>query len=42
MSNRLTAVLVGLAAVLFLAYSSIFVVTERQQAIVVRFGQIQT
>ena len=41
MSNRLTAVLVGLAAVLFLAYSSIFVVTERQQAIVVRFGQIQ-
>ncbi|MGG2476442.1 protease modulator HflC, partial [Rhizobium sp. BR5] len=41
MSNRLTAVLVGLAAVLFLGYSSIFVVNERQQAIVVRFGQIQ-
>ncbi len=41
MSKRLTAVLVGLAILLFLGYSSIFVVNERQQAIVVRFGQIQ-
>jgi membrane protease subunit HflC len=41
MSNRLTAVLVGLAVLLFFGYSSIFVVNERQQAIVVRFGQIQ-
>ena len=41
MGNRLTAILVGLAAVLFLGYSSIFVVNERQQAIVVRFGEIQ-
>ena len=41
MGNRLTAVLVGLAVLLFLGYSSIFVVNERQQAIVVRFGEIQ-
>lgn len=41
MGNRLSAILVGLAVVLFLGYSSIFVVNERQQAIVVRFGEIQ-
>ena len=41
MSNRLAYVLIGLAAVLLLVYSSVFVVNERQQAIVVRFGQIQ-
>ncbi|GEO86791.1 MULTISPECIES: protease modulator HflC [Alphaproteobacteria] len=41
MSNRLAYVLIGLAAVLLLIYSSVFVVNERQQAIVVRFGQIQ-
>ncbi len=41
MSNRLTAILVGLAILFFLVYSSVFVVNERQQAIVVRFGQIQ-
>jgi modulator of FtsH protease HflC len=40
-SNKLPALLIGLAAVLFLLYSSIFVVNEREQAIVVRFGQIQ-
>ncbi len=40
-SNRLPAILVGLAVVLFLVYSSVFVVNEREQAIVVRFGEIQ-
>ena len=41
MSNRLAYMLIGLAAVLLLVYSSVFVVNERQQAIVIRFGQIQ-
>ncbi len=41
MSNRLAYLLIGLAAVMLLVYSSVFVVNERQQAIVVRFGQIQ-
>lgn len=42
MSNRLP-VIIAIAAVLFgLLYSSIFVVNEREQAIVLRFGQIQT
>ncbi len=41
MGNRLTAILLGLAVILFLVYSSFFVVNERQQAIVVRFGEIQ-
>jgi modulator of FtsH protease HflC len=40
MANRLPVVLVFLAVVLFLAWSSIFVVNERQQAIVLRFGEI--
>ncbi|MBW9087623.1 protease modulator HflC [Rhizobium wenxiniae] len=40
-SNRLPAILVGLAVILFLVYSSVFVVNEREQAIVVRFGEIQ-
>lgn len=41
MSNNRTPVIVGLLIVLaFLAYSSVFVVNERQQAIVLRFGQI--
>jgi Membrane protease subunits, stomatin/prohibitin homologs len=40
-SNKLPAMLIGLAVILFLVYSSIFVVNERQQAIVVRFGEIQ-
>ena len=41
MSNRLAYMLIGLAAVLLLVYSSVFVVNERQQAVVVRFGQIK-
>ncbi|MFN4206297.1 MAG: protease modulator HflC, partial [Agrobacterium albertimagni] len=41
MQNRLPYFLVALAVALFLAYSSIFVVNEREQAIVLRFGQIQ-
>lgn len=40
-SNRLPALLVGLGLVLFFVYSSVFVVNEREQAIVLRFGQIQ-
>src|SRR5690606_21316653 len=40
-SNRFPAVLIGIAVVLFLVYSSVFVVNEREQAIVVRFGEIQ-
>lgn len=40
-SNRLPAILIGLAVLLMLIYSSVFVVTARQQAIVVRFGEIQ-
>lgn len=42
MSNRLPAFLIGAALLLLLVYSSVFVVNERQQAIVVRFGQIQS
>lgn len=41
-SSRFPAILIGLGLVLFLAYSSVFVVNEREQAIVVRFGQIQS
>lgn len=40
-NNRSSIILIALAAVLFIAYSSIFVVNERQQAIVVRFGEIR-
>lgn len=40
MSNRLPSVLIASAIVLYLLYSSIFVVNERQQAIVLRFGEI--
>lgn len=42
MANRLTPILVILGVVLFIIYSSVFVVNERQQAIVVRFGEIQS
>lgn len=42
MGSRLPAILVGIAVVLFLVYSSVFVVNARQQAIVVRFGEIQS
>ncbi|MCF6368276.1 protease modulator HflC [Rhizobium halophilum] len=40
-SNRLPAILIAIALVFFLVYSSVFVVNEREQAIVVRFGEIQ-
>lgn len=40
MSNRLPAFLIALFVVLFLAWSSVFVINERQQAIVLRFGEI--
>jgi membrane protease subunit HflC len=38
--RRLSTVLVGLAVLALLVYSSIFVVNEREQAIVLRFGEI--
>ncbi|MDZ7600659.1 MAG: protease modulator HflC [Hoeflea sp.] len=41
MANRLPIILGLLAVIVFLVWSSIFVVNEREQAIVVRFGQIQ-
>ncbi|MDP3527122.1 MAG: protease modulator HflC [Hoeflea sp.] len=41
MANRLPFIGGLLAVILFLVWSSIFVVNEREQAIVVRFGQIQ-
>lgn len=41
MQNRLPYFLVALGVALFFVYSSIFVVNEREQAIVLRFGQIQ-
>ncbi|BCH24233.1 protein HflC [Mesorhizobium sp. L-8-10] len=40
MSNRLPVIGVIAAVILFLVYSSIFVVNEREQAIVLRFGEI--
>jgi len=40
MANRLPAILIALGLVLFLAWSSIFVINERQQALVLRFGEI--
>ncbi|TCL73769.1 protease FtsH subunit HflC [Rhizobium sp. BK251] len=42
MTNRLPAILIGLAVVLLIVYSSVFVVNAREQAVVVRFGQIQS
>ncbi len=41
-SNRLPVIIILLAVVLVIAYSSVFVVNAREQAIVVRFGQIQS
>ena len=41
MSNKLPAFLIGLAVILYLVYSSVFVVNSREQAIVLRFGEIQ-
>lgn len=40
-TNRLTAILGGLAVLLFVVYSSFFVVNAREQALVLRFGQIR-
>ncbi|MDQ2634578.1 MAG: protease modulator HflC [Pseudomonadota bacterium] len=40
MASRLPFIAVIAAVILFLVYSSIFVVNERQQAIVLRFGEI--
>ncbi|HEU4988084.1 MAG TPA: protease modulator HflC [Rhizobiaceae bacterium] len=40
MANRLPFIAILVLIVLFLVYSSIFVVNERQQAIVLRFGEI--
>ena len=40
-SNRLIAILLGAVVVLLLLVNSFFVVNEREQAIVTRFGQIQ-
>ena len=41
MANRLPIIGILLAVIVFIVWSSIFVVNERQQAIVVRFGEIQ-
>lgn len=40
MASRLPAIVIAAAVVLFLAFSSFFIVNERQQAIVLRFGEI--
>lgn len=39
--NRLPIILAGVAIIALLVYNSLFVVNEREQAIVVRFGEIQ-
>ncbi|MEM7068020.1 MAG: protease modulator HflC [Pseudomonadota bacterium] len=41
MSNRMPIILVLLALIVYIGYNSIFVVNERDQAIVLRFGEIQ-
>jgi membrane protease subunit HflC len=41
MRRSLTAILVGLALALILVFSSVFVVDERQKALVLQFGQIR-
>ena len=40
MANRLPFIGIVVAVILFLVYSSLVVVNERQQAIVLRFGEI--
>lgn len=40
-SNRLPAILIAIAVLVFIVYSSIFVVNAREQALVLRFGHIQ-
>ena len=39
--RRVSLVLIGLLVILFLLYSSIFIVNERDQALVLRFGEIK-
>ena len=39
--RRLTGLLISVAVVAFVLYSSIFIVTAREQAIVLRFGEIK-
>jgi modulator of FtsH protease HflC len=39
--RRLSVVIIGVLVVVFLVYSSIFVVNERDQALVLRFGEIK-
>ena len=41
MTNRMPIILILLALVAYIAYNSVFVVNERDQAIVLRFGEIQ-
>ncbi|WP_099864679.1 protease modulator HflC [Pararhizobium haloflavum] len=41
MGSRLPIIIIVLVVAIFTVYSSIFVVNEREQAIVVRFGEIQ-
>ncbi|MGI9354359.1 MAG: protease modulator HflC [Rhizobiaceae bacterium] len=41
MSNKLTALLAAVVLFLIIVWSSLFVVNEREQAIVLRFGEIQ-
>lgn len=41
MGNRFYGVLIAAAAVLFVLWNSLFVVNEREQAVVTRFGEIQ-
>lgn len=41
-SNKLPAFLIAFGVLLFILYSSVFVVNEREQAIVIRFGEIQS
>ena len=40
MASRLPIIVIGVAILLFLAFSSFFIVNERQQGIVLRFGEI--
>jgi len=40
MANRLPLIGIVIAVIVFLVYSSLFVVNERQQAIILRFGEI--
>lgn len=41
MNNRFYAIVIAAAVVLLLLWNSIFIVNEKEQAVVLRFGQIQ-